>query len=86
MVTLLNTGAPSGVTVGGLKVQVVPCGIPEHFRLIGSLNPLYGINVTVTADACPGASVKSELLTTIAYAGAATAATLTAVTAEVEGA
>lgn len=85
MVTVLNTGAPLGVTLAGLKAQVVPWGIPEHFRPIGRLNPLYGISVTVTVDACPGARVTFVLLTTIAYAGATAAATVTVITAEAEG-
>ena len=43
IVTMLMTGAPLGVTVAGLKLQVVPEGNPEQLKLIGRLNPFSGI-------------------------------------------
>jgi hypothetical protein len=68
-----------------LKLQVAPPGIPEQLKLIGRLNPFIGTNVTVRLDDVPGIRLMLELLTVIAYAGVAAAATLTAIAAEVEG-
>ena len=50
IVNVLLAGAPLGVTVDGVKVQVVPFGKPEQTRLIGKLKPFSGISVTPTVD------------------------------------
>jgi hypothetical protein len=83
MVTVLMTGAPLGVTLAGLKLQVVPEGNPLQLKLIGRLNPFSGIKVTVRVDGCPGMRLKLGLLITIAYSGAET---VTIRTVEMEGA
>ncbi len=62
---MLLTGAPLGVTLAGVKVQVTPEGNPEQPRLIGSLNPPAGVSVIVRFDACPAVRFKVELLTAI---------------------
>jgi hypothetical protein len=86
MITVLMAGAPMGVTLEGLNLQVVPVGNPEQVKLIGRLNPASGIKVIVSIDGCPGIRVTVESLTTIAYPGArAAAATLPVITGEVDG-
>ena len=82
IVTVLMTGAPAGVTVAGLKAQVVPEGNPEQLNLIGRLNPFSGIKVTVRIDGCPGMRLMVSLLTTMAYSGAET---VTITTVELDG-
>ena len=82
IVTVLMTAAPLGVTIAGLKLQLVPEGNPEQLKLIGKLNPFSGIKVTVRVDGCPGVRLTLGLLITIAYSGAPT---VTVTTAEVEG-
>jgi hypothetical protein len=65
MLTVLVTGAPLGVTLAGVKVQVTPWGNPEQPRLMGELKPPAGVSVIVRFDACPAVRFKVELLTAI---------------------
>jgi hypothetical protein len=85
MLKVLATGAPFGVTVGGLKLQVVPAGIPEQVKLTGILNPLTGVSVTVRLATCPFDTVTSELLTAMVYPGVPEGLTTTVIAAEVDG-
>jgi|HubBroStandDraft_1064217.scaffolds.fasta_scaffold5301185_1 hypothetical protein len=65
MLTVLVAGAPLGVTLAGVKLQVAPWGNPEQAKLIAKLNPLAGVKVTVRVDACPAVRLMVELLTAI---------------------
>jgi hypothetical protein len=86
ILNVLDIGAPAGVTVAGLKLQVVPVGIPEQVRLTGILNPLRGVKVTVRLATCPRETLTSELLTVIVYPGVPDGLTVTVIAAEVDGA
>jgi hypothetical protein len=69
ILNVLDTGAPFGVTVGGLKLQVVPAGDPEQVKLTGILKPLTGVRITVRLATCPLVTLTSELLTVMVYPG-----------------
>lgn len=44
-VRVVETGAISGVMIGGEKLQDVPAGKPEQAKVMGELNPLTGVTV-----------------------------------------
>ena len=77
MLTVLDTGVPLSVTVAGLRVQLVPAGIPEQVKLTGELNPFCGLNVTIRLAIWPRVTVISEMLTDSMYSGAPVEATVT---------
>jgi hypothetical protein len=45
--TVVVAAAPAGVTVGGLKEQVIPDGSPEQAKLTAELKPFVGVTETV---------------------------------------
>ena len=77
MLTVLDTGVPLGVIVAGLRVQLVPAGIPEQVKFTGELNPFCGLNVTIRLAIWPRVTVISELLTDSTYSGVPVEATVT---------
>ncbi len=61
-VNVVARAVPSGVTLGGLKLQFAPAGKPEHASPTGSLNPFLGVTVIVKVPEAPFATVRAELL------------------------
>lgn len=86
MLTVLDAGAPFGVTVRGLKLQLVPAGNPEQLRLTGMLNPFCGVNVTVKLPIPPRVTLIAELLTAMVYPGVPAEATVIAMALDIEAA
>ena len=56
-VTVVETGAPLGVTVGGEKLHDVPEGSPEQLKTTAELNPFRGVTAIVIKPLFPGAKV-----------------------------
>jgi hypothetical protein len=86
MLSVLDTGAPFGVTAGGLKLQLVPAGNPEQLRLTGILNPFCGLIVTVKMPISPRVTLMSELLTAMVYPGVPAEATVIVMALDIDAA
>jgi hypothetical protein len=86
MLTVLDTGPPFGVTVGGLKLQLVSAGNPEQLRLTGMLNPFCGVIVTVKLAIFPRVTLISDLLTAMVYPGVPAEATMIVMALDIEAA
>jgi hypothetical protein len=86
MLSVLDTGAPFGVTAGGLKLQLVPAGNPEQPRFTGMLNPFSGVIVTVKLPIPPRVTLISELPTAMVYPGAPAETTVIVIALDIEAA
>ena len=57
IVSVVDAGAPLGVTVAGLNEQDASCGNPEHVKLVVAANPPDGVSVIVDVAELPWVTV-----------------------------
>ena len=62
---MLVTGAPLGVTEGGLKLQAASEGRSLHVKLTTELKPFIGVMVNIAVPLCPATTMRQVGLTEI---------------------